>query len=278
MKNHRRHFAENMVYYSHLQRSYYILSKIGEIINMRMRKKRYGNERLACLSPLVWQSDAEIWEELPACYAESRPLCVEIGCGKGGFITALSEKEPEYNYLAVEKITDVAVCAVEKYAEGRGLGHRAAHGGWQAPDGTVYPYGEMWDIPRELCGNVRFTVGDAAQILAHLPENSVQTIYANFSDPWPKKGYANRRLTSPVFLAAYLRVLIPGGTFRFKTDNDVLFAYSRETIAESPFTLTFCTEDLHHSARAETNIMTEYERNFSEKGVPIKALEARKSM
>ena len=69
MKNHRRHFAENMVYYSHLQRSYYILSKIGEIINMRMRKKRYGNERLACLSPLVWQSDAEIWEELPACYA-----------------------------------------------------------------------------------------------------------------------------------------------------------------------------------------------------------------
>ena len=243
-----------------------------------MRKKRYGNERLACLSSLVWQSDNEIWEDLPRAYAVAQPLCLEIGCGKGGFITALSQKETEYNYLAVEKITDVAVCAIEKYAEGIGLGHKATHGGWQAPDGVVYPYGETWDIPIGLRGNVRFTIGDAAQILSHLPENSVACIYANFSDPWPKKGYANRRLTSPVFLAAYLRVLKPGGLFRFKTDNDLLFAYSRETLAASPFTLTFCTEDLHHSERAETNIMTEYERNFSEKGVHIKALEAQKPL
>ena len=243
---------------------------------MRMRKKRYGNERLACLSTLVWQSVAEIWDDLPCAYEEEQPLCIEIGCGKGGFITALSEREPEHNFLAVEKITDVAVCAVEKYAEGRGLGHKAPHGGWQALDGTVYPYGEIWNIPTAMAGNVRFTVGDAAQILSHLPENSVTTIYANFSDPWPKKGYANRRLTSPVFLAAYLRVLKPGGMFRFKTDNDVLFDYSRETIAESPFEVAFVTEDLHHSERAETNIMTEYERNFSEKGVQIKSIEARK--
>ena len=72
------------------------------------------------------------------------------------------------------------------------------------------------------------------------------------------------------------QTLKPGGMFRFKTDNDVLFDYSRETIAESPFTVTFVTEDLHHSERAETNIMTEYERNFSEKGVQIKSIEARK--
>ena len=141
-------------------------------------------------------------------------------------------------------------------------------------DGTVYDGGQCWEIPVADRGNVRFTVGDAAEVLSHLPEGSVDAIYANFSDPWPKKGYADRRLTSPVFLKEYLRVLRPGGAFRFKTDNDVLFDYSLETIEASPFRMTFCTRDLHHSERAADNIMTEYERNFSEKGVLIKSLEA----
>ena len=99
-------------------------------------------------------------------------------------------------------------------------------------------------------------------------------IYANFSDPWPKKGYENRRLTSPAFLKEYIRVLAPDGKFVFKTDNDGLFEYSLETVGASELDLIYHTFDLHASERAETNIMTEYERNFSEKGVKIKMLEA----
>lgn len=241
---------------------------------MRMRKKRYGNERLTTLSSLMYINSDEIWADLPKSYEKELPLRIEIGCGKGGFITALSKAEPDYNYLAVERVSDVMVCAIEKYAEERGLGTLAYHGGWQKPDGSVCPYGETWDIPVAERGNVRFTVGDAAEVLSHLPDNSVSDIYANFSDPWPKKGYADRRLTSPVFLKSYLRVLQPGGIFHFKTDNDILFEYSLETVRESKFDLQFVTYDLHKSDRAEQNIMTEYERNFSEKGVLIKALEA----
>ncbi len=239
---------------------------------MRMRKKRHGNERLTVLSALFVP---ETWEEswdLPSLYENDRPIRIEIGCGKGGFITGISQAEPDFNYLAVEKISDVMVCAAEKYAGQRGLGQLGHHGGWQTPDGTVYH--DRWDIPMTDRGNVRFAIGDAAEVLSHLPENAVDAIYANFSDPWPKKGYADRRLTSPVFLKEYLRVLKPGGAFRFKTDNEVLFDYSLETIEASPLQMTFCTRDLHHSERAGTNIMTEYERNFSEQGVLIKALEA----
>ena len=247
-------------------------------INMRMRKKKHGGERLSALSALLCTDPAQIRPDPRAVFVGEPPLCLEIGCGKGDFITQLSLREPAFGYYAMEKVDDVLGAAVEKYAASRSLGHLAPNGGWMNPEGELFRGGASWDIPMERRGNVRFLSGDAKNLPEYFPENTFEKIFANFSDPWPKKGYANRRLTSPVFLAAYLRVLIPGGTFRFKTDNDVLFAYSRETIAESPFTLTFCTEDLHHSARAETNIMTEYERNFSEKGVPIKALEARKSM
>jgi len=241
---------------------------------MRMRKKRHGFERLAALSALFYKNDSDIWADIPECYAKKQPLCIEIGCGKGGFITGISKAQPDYNYLAVEKISDVIVCAAEKYAGDRGLGHLGHHGGWETPDGILYADGTVWDIPLEERGNVRFVLGDAAEVLSHLPENSVDTIYANFSDPWPKKGYADRRLTSPIFLKEYLRVLKPGGSLQFKTDNAVLFDYSLETIKESPFSLVFETEDLHNSPRASQNVMTEYEKNFSEKGVPIKALEA----
>ncbi len=239
---------------------------------MRMRKKRHGDERLAALSALFVPYEGEESWDLPSLYEKDAPIRIEIGCGKGGFITGISRVEPDYNYLAVEKISDVMVCAAEKYAGERGLGKLGFHGGWQAPDGTVYH--ERWEIPMADRGNVRFAIGDAAEVLAHLPECSIDAIYANFSDPWPKKGYADRRLTSPGFLKEYLRVLKPGGAFRFKTDNEVLFDYSLETIEQSPLKMTFCTRDLHHSERAKSNIMTEYERNFSEKGVCIKALEA----
>jgi len=241
---------------------------------MRMRKKRHGSERVQALSSLYYVGEGEIWSDVDKIYEKSQPLALEIGCGKGDFITALSKRDTEYNYIAVEKIADVSVCAAEKYARSRRLGDMAPNGGWKAPDGTIYKDGDAWDMPMEMRGNVRFVVDDAMNVLGHLADGSVAVIYANFSDPWPKKGYENRRLTSPAFLKEYIRVLAPGGKFIFKTDNDGLFEYSLETVTASTLDMTYHTFDLHASDRAENNIMTEYERNFSEKGVKIKMLEA----
>ncbi|MBQ8746624.1 MAG: tRNA (guanosine(46)-N7)-methyltransferase TrmB [Clostridia bacterium] len=239
---------------------------------MRARKKKHGSERLSVLSALLCRNPEEIRKNPSAPFETSLPLRLEIGCGKGDFITALSARDTEYNYYAMELVDDVLVAAVEKYASSRGLGKLGTHGGWEAPDGTLYR--ETWEIPLADRGNVRFLNGDAKTLSDFFPDGTFDTIYANFSDPWPKKGYEDRRLTAPAFLDLYARLLKDGGTFCFKTDNVGLFEYSLETVRASKFELTFESWDLHASERAATNIMTEYERNFSSQGMKIHCLEA----
>ncbi len=247
----------------------YILSKRETYFNMRMRKKRRSGERLCALRALFVEEKG-----FTGVFDSERPLRLEIGCGKGDFICALSKKEPDYNYIAMERVDDVIVVAAEKYAAARDLGCLDYHGGWRAPDGTVYK-DVTWDIPVEMRGNVRFMNFDAAELCEYFEEESLDTIYANFSDPWTKNGYANRRLTHPDFLARYLKVLKTGGRFCFKTDNVELFDFSLESVEnEEGFELTFVSRDLHSSERAESNIMTEYERNFSSQGIKINCLEA----
>ncbi len=243
---------------------------------MRMRKKRHGSERLSSLSALLCADAAVLRENPSAQFLAPAPLCLEIGCGKGEFICTLSEREPSFNYFAMEKIDDVLVVAMEKYAARRGLGHLGVHGGWDAPDGRNYGGGDVWNIPMEMRGNVRFLSGDAKSLPELFPDNTFAAIHANFSDPWTKGGYEARRLTAPGFLAIYARLLAPVGTFYFKTDNVKLFEYSLETVAASPLSLTFMTDDLHAPSRAAQNIMTEYERSFTSRGVKIHALHARK--
>lgn len=239
---------------------------------MRARKKKHGSQRLSIFEKLLCQDAAEIRKNPQSPFETDAPLRLEIGCGKGDFIVGLSARDAEYNYYAMELVDDVLVSAVEKYASDRGLGSLGVHGGWLASDGTLHT--ETWDIPQAQRGNVRFIRGDAKTLGDYFPDETFDTIYANFSDPWPKKGYEDRRLTAPAFLAMYARLLKDGGTFCFKTDNEGLFDYSLETVAASPFEIVFQTRDLHASERAGTNIMTEYERNFSEKGMKIHCLEA----
>ena len=101
---------------------------------------------------------------------------------------------------------------------------------------------------------------------------TVDAIFLNFSDPWPKKGYAKRRLTHRKYLAMYMNLLKNGGTLRFKTDNVGLFNFSLEEIEAMGLTPSVVTRDLHASEWNEGNIMTEYERNFSEQGMKINML------
>lgn len=237
---------------------------------MRMRKKRRCAERMTALSALF--ADSESFSS--DIFSEKLPLRLEIGCGKGDFICRLSKAEPDFNYVAIEKVEDVAVVAAEKYAASRNLGGLDPHGAWLTPDGQRFD-GVRWDIPTADRGNVRFMCCDATNITEYFPEGVFDTIFANFSDPWPKKGYHDRRLTHPDFLKRYLRLLKTGGKFKFKTDNVDLFDFSLDSLeAEPGFEITFVSRDLHHSERAGENIMTEYEKNFSEKGILINCVEA----
>lgn len=241
---------------------------------MRMRKKTRGAQRLSVLSAITASPAAE-GGPVELSFAKNLPLRLEIGCGKGDFICALSRRESSYNYIALERCADVAVIAMEKYARDRGLGKPHPQGGWETPEGVVYK-DTPWDIPLEARGNVRFLPGDAGRLTEYFARDTFESIYANFSDPWPKKGHARRRLTHPDFLERYLYLLQPGGYFRFKTDNADLFAYSLEMLEASPFTVMFVTHDLHASERKAENIMSEYEKNFTKRGLPIHMVEARK--
>lgn len=241
---------------------------------MRMRKKRRSAERLFALSSLFCQNITNIDKKCDVIFDSLRPIRLEIGCGKGDFICSLSVRDPDYNYFAMEKVTDVIVVAAEKYATSRGLGHLSPHGLWTGPDGHVYSEDDPWDIPVGLRGNVRFIPGDAADLDTLFECDSISDIFANFSDPWTKNSQSERRLTAPGFLNKYHKLLVSGGTFRFKTDNIQLFDYSLETVRSSDFELSYYTRDLHASERNDDNIETEYERNFSAKGFKINYLEA----
>lgn len=223
---------------------YYIYA---EIVFMRMRKKKHGDERIRACSDILLVLDKENktlegLEELNI--ASDRPLCLEIGCGKGAFITELAAQNPEVFYIAVERVPNVIIAALEKVRE------------------------------RQL-KNVRFVIGNALDVCEALPEHSIDRLYLNFSDPWPKKGYAKRRLTHRGFLEVYKRILKEDGVICFKTDNRGLFDFSLEEFPAAGYILDAVTYDLHNSEYSAGNIMTEYEKNFSEKGVPINRCEAR---
>ena len=180
------------------------------------------------------------WRE--ACgFPEDIPVWLEIGCGKGNFACGMSEKYPETNFIAMEKVADVCCIALEK----------AKKSAENRPD------------------NLRFIIGDANNLCEWFPEHSVDTLYLNFSDPWPKKGHSKRRLTHRGFLESYRKVLKEGGKLVLKTDNVGLFDFSLEEFEACGLKIEWYTRDLHNSERAESNVMTEYEKNFSEKGFTI---------
>lgn len=172
-------------------------------------------------------------------------VMLEIGCGKGSFILGMAKKEPGKNFVAVEKISDIILLAAEK-------------------------------IKKAEINNVRFLISDAGGLPEYFADGSVERIYLNFSDPWPRPKHAKRRLTSPGFLEIYKRLLCPGGAIFFKTDNRILFDYSLETFTQCGFRLENLTYDLHNSEYEADNIHTEYEDNFSAKGFTINRVEAYK--
>ena len=175
------------------------------------------------------------WAEV---FQNDHPIHIEVGMGKGQFIIEMARRNPEVNYIGIEKYSSVLVRAVEK----------------------------LEDFEQD---NLRLIRMDAENIEEVFDKDEVDRIYLNFSDPWPKARHAKRRLTSTRFLERYNNILTPEGRVMFKTDNKDLFDFSLEQVEEAGWILENHTYDLHHSEYNEGNVMTEYEEKFSAKGNPI---------
>lgn len=210
---------------------------------MRARKRKNTPERIEACDKIYIYSPLEHKEEFEEFFNSDMPVHLEIGCGKGDFVVGMAKKYPNVRFLAIERVQDVAVIAMEK-------------------------------AMRENLDNVKFTCMDAFLLKDVISSYKFERIYLNFSDPWPKKRHAKRRLTSPVFLEVYKSLLSSTGEIHFKTDNSDLFEYSLESFTENGFSLKDVTRDLHNSEFQKDNVVTEYEANFSAKGFKINRLVA----
>ncbi len=217
---------------------------------MRMRRKRNLEARVEACAPVLvargkpcrnLKEAAENYRFLldyKEVFGRTAPVELEVGCGNGAFIAELAKRERGCDFLAVEVCTNVVLTAMERVME-------------------------------EGIGNVRF-LNIAAEILpCYIPEGSIDRIYLNFSTPLPEAGREKQRLTSDRFLNIYKKLLKPGGEIVQKTDSEPFFDYSLHKFEEHGFKVLALSRDLHHSEFAKDNIVTEYEANFSSKGMPI---------
>ena len=213
---------------------------------MRLRNIPGADEAIADSPHCIQEPMAEKgrWHLI---FGNENPIHIEIGMGKGQFIMKLAKEHPDFNYIGIERYSSVLLRALQKM--------------------------EIEPLP-----NIRFLCMDASIITEVFDKEEVAKIYLNFSDPWPKERHAKRRLTSRQFFERYDKILAGNGVVEFKTDNDDLFAFCMEEVAEAGWTLDAHTFDLHHDpVLNEGNVMTEYEEKFSSLGHPIHKLIARRS-
>lgn len=219
---------------------------------MRLRKKKNLDLRLEKCKDVITQLDFEKPQygtepqknliDLSALFGNGNPVQMEIGCGKGQFILQLAKKNPNINFIAVEINSSVIVQACEK-------------------------------IKAAGLQNVRFFILGAQYLDLFIPPNSIDLIYLNFSCPFPKKRHAKHRLTYSSFLHLYKTLLKPNGEIHQKTDNMHFFEFSIEQFSQNGYALKDVSLDLHASG-FEGNIVTEYEKRFSDLGQPIYRLVA----
>ena len=206
---------------------------------MRLRNVRGAREEML-VNPYVIQEPQQYKGHVAVqIFGNNNPIFIEVGMGKGQFITSLAALHPEINYIGIEKYSSVLIRAIEKQ--------------------------EDLQLP-----NLKFLRFDAEYLPDIFAPGEIAHIYLNFSDPWPKSRHAKRRLTSREFLARYDQILVQDGKVEFKTDNRDLFEFSLEEVKEAGWNLENYTFDLHHNEEmVQGNVMTEYEEKFSSMGNPI---------
>ncbi|AYE48903.1 tRNA (guanosine(46)-N7)-methyltransferase TrmB [Priestia megaterium] len=204
---------------------------------MRLRNKPWAKDKIAENPQYVVPNPAEYkgnWKEV---FGSENPLHIEVGTGKGQFLVGMAKQNPHINYIGIEMYESVILSALERLIE-------------------------------EELPNLKLLNVDANQLSEFFAKNDVDRVYLNFSDPWPKKRHAKRRLTYKTFLSMYENLLVDGGEIHFKTDNQGLFEYSLTSFSEYGLLLKYISLDLHKSD-FEGNVMTEYEEKFSQKGSRI---------
>ena len=225
-------------------------------MSMRMRKKRNFEARMEACGDLLLAQGAngilnmkEAAEHFRAlidfekAFGNGNAVALEIGCGKGGFVCQLAKAEKDVNFLALEKMSNVILTALE-------------------------------EVKKQGIENIRFLNIRAECLPCYIPEGSLDRIYLNFSTPLPKLGYATQRLTHRNFLKVYQKLLKKGGRILQKTDDREFFEFSMQEFKGCGFALENVSYDLHEKGNPDWNIVTEYEQKWVERGMPIHRLEA----
>ncbi|HFI0463113.1 TPA: tRNA (guanosine(46)-N7)-methyltransferase TrmB [Streptococcus suis] len=209
---------------------------------MRLRNKPWAQDKLDAHPQYVPQAAETLKGQWQSRFEKEQPIHIEVGSGKGRFITQMAKAHPDINYIAIEIQTSVIVSILDL---------------------------QLLDpVP-----NLQILHADGRNLDQYFAPGEIDRVYLNFSDPWPKKRHEKRRLTSSAFLSQYQTILNPSGEIHFKTDNQGLFEYSLYAFSQYGVKLKQVWLDLHQSD-FEGNIMTEYEEKFSSRGQRIYRLEA----
>ena len=210
---------------------------------MRVKHKKWAVPLMEAHPGMMTMDPASFkgrWQER---FAKPQPLQVEVGMGKGQFIIGMAKAHPEINFIGLEIESTVAAIALKNA------------------------------LPEQL-PNLTLVRGDGAGLDTYFEDGSIDRLYLNFSDPWPKTRHEKRRLTYKTFLANYQQVVKPGGGLEFKTDNQGLFEYSLTSLNNFGMIFDGVWLNLHESPENEGNVETEYEQRFASLGQPIYKLKA----
>jgi tRNA (guanine-N7-)-methyltransferase len=210
---------------------------------MRLRNDPNAKVKLDKHPEIVIQHPTQYKGKWKQIFNNDHPIHIEVGTGRGRFVTGMAQQNPHINYIGIEKFTTVIVKATENIANAN-------------------------------LSNAKLLNVDAEDLLDIFEEGEIDGVYLNFSDPWPKNRHEKRRLTYKDFLKLYEQLMGGNGEVHLKTDNQALFEFSLESF--SKYGMIVKNISLHlHASEFEGNVMTEYEQKFSEKGMRIYRCEAK---
>lgn len=218
---------------------------------MRLRGKKGAREQLEQLSTLVVlepEAHKGQWKQV---FGNDHPIYVELGMGKGQFVSQMSLKYPNVNFIGIDMYDELIARAAEKALE------------LEDPTGSGMPHP----------ANLRLVRANIEVIESIFADNELDRIYLNFSDPWPKTKHARRRLSHPRFVEKYRQVMNDEGEIHMKTDSETLFEFSLNSFAEMGLQMRNISLNLHRGQLNEEHVMTEYEQKFVGKGMNIHRVE-----
>lgn len=225
-------------------KSFLLVNIYNKENSMRRRKKKGADEKLLSYTDYVIQNPTIFKGKWNEKFGDKDPIYLELGMGRGKFLTTLAQNHKDINFIGIEMKEEVLLKAVEKADENN-------------------------------LDNIIFLWADANKLREYFDDKELERIFINFCDPWPKKRWAKRRLTHNRFLDMYKSILTDEGEIHFKTDNEKLFEFSLNEFCNADFKLKNITLDLAES-EFEDNVTTEYEEKFMMQGLKIYRCEAKK--